>query len=132
VENKKEPTKTALKDRILQHKLTLKLWLQKYIVMASLGFIGLNAFDGYLTNQAHQFALQSGIQRTIEANPFLAPIAGHWAMSFKGVLGLAAIGVLSYVRKFSPRTMFWVLMLGCLLFIGVIFWNLHSMGWLRW
>lgn len=105
-----------------------KLWLQRNIVLAALGFVGLNALDGYLTNHV----VNSSMLKTIEANPFMQPFVGHWAFSFKGVLGLGAIALLGRVRRFSPRVIFWLIMLGCFLFVGVIFWNLHTMGWLRW
>jgi len=121
-----------LKGWFGQRKLTVKLWLYKRVVLAGVGFVGLNAVDGYLTNSAHQLAVQSGIQRSIEANPFLASVAGHWALSFKGVIGLGVFGVLALVKKYTPDKLFWLLILGCVVFLGIVLWNLYWMGWLRW
>jgi hypothetical protein len=90
--------------------------------------VGLNAVDGYLTNYAHQIAVSSGIQRSIEANPFLAPIAGHWALSFKGLLGAGAIGLIAYVKHLTPSRLTWYLVGGCAMFAAVIAWNLYAIG----
>ena len=117
-----------LSDLLWRLKVTGKLWLQRHIALAALGFLGLNAVDGWLTNQAYQLAVQSGIQRSMEANPFLAPVASHWAISFKGLLGLAAIGLLAKIRKLSPQVIFWIIVFGCMVFLGVVLWNCHSLG----
>lgn len=124
----KQNIKAKLKGCWEQRKLAVKLWLYKRVVLAGVGFLGLNAIDGYLTNSAHQVAVQSGLQRSIEANPFLAVVAGHWALSFKGVLGLGAVGVLALVKRYTPDKLFWLLILGCAVFLGVVVWNLHAMG----
>ena len=117
---------------VQRRRVTGQLWLQKGILLAGLCFILLNAVDGYLTIYAHQIAAQHGIQHSIEANPFLAPIASHWAISGKGILGLAAICLLGFIREFSPRIMFRAILLGCIVFSGVIIFNMNSLGWLRW
>lgn len=115
--------KRRIADWIYRRKIDWKLWLQRNILMAALGFMGFNAVDGYLTNS---------IQRGLEANPVLAPIAGHWGLSFKGILGLAAIGAIDRVRKYRPNLLFYIAMAGSFAFAGVLIWNLHVMGWLKW
>ena len=117
---------------VQRRRTTGQSWLQKGIMLAGLCFVLLNAVDGYLTICAHQIAAQHGIQHSVEANPFLAPIASHWAISFKGILGLAAICLLGFIRDFSPRIMFRAILLGCIVFSGVIIFNMNSLGWLRW
>ncbi len=124
-----EPKKPKGKLRawLEKQKIKAKLWLYRYALLTGLGFVGLNAVDGYLTNYAHQLAVQSGIQRGIEANPFLAPIASHWALSFKGVLGLGVLAILARVRKATPNKLFLWLAIGCGVFLAIVIWNLYAL-----
>lgn len=122
-DQKPKNIKEKVKAWIQRQKFNIRLWIYQRLVLVALGFLGLNAVDGYITNYAQQ-----GMTKVVEANPFLAPIAGHWALSFKGVFGLAAIGVLSWVRKLAPTRIFWLLVFGCLVFLCIIVWNLHQVG----
>jgi hypothetical protein len=90
--------------------------------------VGLNVVDAYLTNYAHRMATAAGVQQSIEANPFLQSLAGNWALGFKGVIGIAALGVLAKGKHFTPDTLFKWLLFGCGVFVVIILWNLLSLG----
>lgn len=125
---KRKGAEKALGDWIRRQKVTIKLWLYRRALLAALGFIALNAVDAHLTNWASRQAQGMGIAQSIEANPILQPIVGTWALSFKGLLGAGVIGLFGFARHLSPdRLCFWFL-LGCLVMIGVIFWNMYSTG----
>ena len=115
---------SKLRAWIERQKIGVKLWLYKYLVLAGLGFVGLNTVDAQLTNYAHRLVGVTGI----EANPFMQPFVGSWVLSFKGVIGLGAIGLIAYARKVTPNKLFWWLVFGCAVFLGVILWNLRSLG----
>jgi hypothetical protein len=115
--------KEKVKAWIARQKLNIKLWIYQRLVLVALGFIGLNAVDGYMTNYVQQTTT-----KIAEANPFLAPVVGHWVLNFKGILGLAAIGAISWVRKIAPDRVFWILLFGCLVILCIIVWNMHTMG----
>ncbi len=123
-----EKAKGKLRSWIERQRIAVRLWLYRKGILLTLGFVGLNAVDGYLTNYAHSLAVQSGIQASIEANPFLAAVAGHWALSFKGLLGAGAIGLLAYFKHFTPNKFMWYMMIGCVVFGGIVLWNLHKLG----
>ncbi|MBV6341218.1 DUF5658 family protein [Candidatus Magnetobacterium casense] len=130
VKVKDKKPKGKVKAWLERQKVAVKVWLYRRALLAGLGFVGLNAVDGYLTNYATHLASSSGVMRAVEANPFLAPIAGHWALSFKGVLGLVVIGGLAWWKKSSPQTLFLMIMGGCVIFLGVVIWNLCRLGML--
>jgi len=115
---------SKLRAWIERQKIGVKLWLYKYLVLAGLGFVGLNTVDAQLTNYAHRLVGVTGI----EANPFMQPFVGSWVLSFKGVIGLGAIGLIAYARKVTPNKLFWWLVFGCAVFLVVILWNLRSLG----
>lgn len=124
----KKGIRAKVKGWLVRQKITVKLWLYKRVILAGLGFVGLNAVDGWLTNYAHQLATSSGVMRSMEANPYLSPIAGHWILSFKGVLGLGVIGTLALVKKYTPNKVFWLLIFGSVVLLAVVLWNLRSLG----
>ena len=103
-------------------KPTLKL------AAVGLAFVALNVVDAYLTNYAHRMATAAGVQQSIEANPFLQSLAGNWALGFKGVVGIAALGLVARVKHFTPDTLFKWLAFGCGVFAFIIVWNLLSLG----
>ena len=114
-----------LSDFWWRTSVTWRLWWQRRVVFAAVLFLALNAADGFLTNRAHGMAMEYGI--TIEANPFLAPIAGHWALLLKGIVGVAAIVTLGTLRGFSGRTMCRMLLFGSFVFLGITGWNLYAL-----
>lgn len=87
--------KGKVKAWIERQKIAVKLWLYRRAVLVGLGFVGLNALDGY----AQRIMVASGAQHMIDANSFLAPIASHWSLSLRGVLAAAVIGVLTWVKR---------------------------------
>lgn len=117
-----------VKDWSWHQEVSTKLWLYRHALVASLVFVGLNAVDGWLTNYAHNLVSHVAIAQSVEANPFMQPAVGHWALGFKGLLGVGAFAVLAQYKKWSPNKLFAWLMFGCLVFAGVIIWNLHSLG----
>ncbi len=48
--------------------------------------------------------------------------------SKKGIVGATIIGAIAWVRKFTPQKVFNWLLFGCAVFVGVILWNLYSLG----
>ena len=130
-ETEKKGIGKRISDWFYRRRVDLKVWLYKRIFLVALGFLGLNAVDGYLMNYAQQLAARSGIEHSIESNPFLAPFVGHWSMSLKGILGLAIIGVVAKVRNLTPQQLFWLIVFSCALFLAIVIWNLYSLGFLR-
>ena len=124
----KKGVRAKLKGWFVRQRITVKLWLYKRVVLAAVSFLGLNAVDGYLTNYAQQLTASSGVMRSIEANPYMAPFVGHWALSFKGVLGLGVIGTLALVKRYTPNKVFWILVFGCVVVLAIVLWNLRSLG----
>lgn len=120
--------KEKVKDWSWRQKVSVKLWLYRRVLVASFGFVCLNAVDGWLTNHAHSLMSHVAIAQSIEINPFIQPAVGHWALGFKGVLGVGAFVLLAWYKKWSPNKLFAWLMFGCLVFVGVIIWNLYSLG----
>jgi hypothetical protein len=120
--------KSKLRAWIERQRIGVKLWLYRHAILAGLAFAGLNVVDAYLTNYAHRMATAVGVQQSIEANPFLQSLAGNWALGFKGVIGIAALGVLVKVRHLTPDTLFKWLLFGCGVFVVIILWNLLSLG----
>ena len=98
------------------------------LIAVGLVFIALNAGDAYLTNIGHHMASSAGAEQNIEANPFLQSLVGSWVLGFKGLVGIAAIGLLAWVKHFSPSTLFRWLIFGCGVILAIIIWNLYSLG----
>ena len=117
-------SKEGVKAWLWRQKVSVKRWLYNRAILAGAGFLGLNAVDGYLTNHAQSLARQLGVTQTIEANPFLQPIMGHWLLGFKGLLGLAVIGLVAKLRNVNQTKVFYALMLGCFALALAISWNL--------
>lgn len=112
---------------IERQKVAAKLWLYRRAVLVGLGFVGLNAVDGYVTNVGHRMAVAVGVQQSIEANPFLQSVAGSWALSLKGVIGLAVLGILARFKHFTPGTLYKWLLFGCIVLLVVVMFNLYSL-----
>lgn len=119
--------KTKLREWAERQKIGLKLWLYKNLIIAGLSFIGLNSVDAYLTNYAHRLIATTGV----EANPFMQPFIGSWALSFKGVIYLGVIGLLAKAKRYTPDKIFWLLTFGCFIFGCIILWNMYSLGVIR-
>lgn len=122
-----QKSKGKLGAWIERQKIGVKLWLYRRAVLVGLGFVGLNAVDGYVTNVGHRMAVAVGVQQSIEANPFLQSMAGNWALSLKGVIGLAVLGILARFRHFTPGTLYKWLLFGCIVVLAVILFNLYSL-----
>ena len=120
--------KSKLRAWIERQRIGLKLWLYHRAILAGLAFVGLNVVDAYLTNYAHRMATDMGVQQSIEANPFLQSLAGSWALGFKGVIGIAVLGVLAMGKHLTPDTLFKWLAFGCLVIGVIVVWNLLSLG----
>jgi predicted anti-sigma-YlaC factor YlaD len=106
---------------------TVRLWLYRRATLVGLGFLGLNAVDGYVTNVGHRMAVAVGVQQSIEANPLLQSMAGSWALSLKGIIALAVLGILARFNHFSPSTLYKWLLFGCIVLLAVIMFNLYSL-----
>ena len=100
------------------------IWLYRLAFIAGLVFIALNAVDGYLTNYAFQ---QAGT-RAVEANPFVQPFLGHWALPMKGIVGVGLYVMFALYKNLSPGRLFFWVSFGCVIFAGIIVWNMSSMG----
>lgn len=87
--------KGKVKAWIERQKIAVKVWLYRRAVLVGLGFMGLNALDGY----AQRIMVASGAQHIIDTNSFLAPISSHWSLSLRGILAAAVIGVLTWVKR---------------------------------
>lgn len=115
-----------LKERVDSwRRIAAELWQYRYAMAAGLVFIGLNVIDGYLTNYAYHMA--DGMA-SVEANPFMQPFLGHWALSLKGVMGLGIFALLAWLKRLSPDRLFWWIVFGCVVFTGIIIWNMYAMG----
>ena len=108
-------------------KLGDRLWLYRYIILAGAVFVALNAVDAYLTNHAHR--LVSNVD--IESNPFMQAYAGSWLLIFKGLIALVVIWLVAWLRKATLEKILHWLVFGCMVFVGVILWNLYSLGMIR-
>jgi hypothetical protein len=122
-----QKSKGKLVAWIERQKIGVKLWLYRRAVLVGLGFVGLNAVDGYVTNVGHRMAVAVGVQQSIEANPLLQSMAGSWALSLKGVIGLAVLGILARFKHFSPATLYNWLLFGCVILLVVVLFNLYSL-----
>ena len=122
-----QKSKGRLVAWIERQKIGVKLWLYRRAVLVGLGFVGLNAVDGYVTNVGHRMAVAVGVQQSIEANPLLQSMAGSWALSLKGVIGLAVLGILARFKHFSPATLYNWLLFGCVILLVVVLFNLYSL-----
>lgn len=104
--------------------IAIGVWLHRHVILLALGFLGLNAVDGYLTNYAHQLAMANGLLRSVEANPYMQAFVGTSTLNFKGAIGIVILGLLAWWKQWQANKLAKVLVVGCLVFVGVLVWNL--------
>jgi hypothetical protein len=91
-------------------------------LIAAIVFLALNALDGFITNYAYNATSTA----QVEANPLLQMFVGHWALGLKGFFGLVFFALLAYFRRMTPDRLFGWLVFGCIVFIGIITWNIYA------